>query len=75
MATCKRKITYSCFNDCKMGGCPGHKGTLEFQSVSNAYHFNMDGKDYYFEEGELQAMIDLIRKLNRVDCVELVKED
>jgi len=31
----------------------------------------MNGKDYYFEEGELQAMIDLLKSLNRVDAVKL----
>lgn len=69
MANCKREIIYTCRDDCEIRGCPTHKGVLEFQSVSNAYHFNMNGKDYYFEQGELQAMIDLIKSLNRLDTV------
>lgn len=66
-----REIIYRCRDDCRMEGCPSHKGTLQFQSVSNAYKFNMDGKEYFFEEGELQAMIDLIKDLNRVDCIQI----
>ena len=73
MVNCKREITYRCNNDCRIAGCPSHKGILEFQSCSNAYHFNMNGRDLFFEEGELQAMIDLIRSLNRVDCVKLTR--
>ena len=71
MANCKREIKYWCIDDCKMDGCPSHKGVLEFQSTSNYYSFNMNGKEYNFEEGELQAIIDLIKSLNRVDCVKL----
>jgi hypothetical protein len=54
-----------------MSGCPSHKATLEFQSCSNAYHFNINGKDLYFEQGALQALIDLIKALNRCDTVKL----
>lgn len=71
MATVKKEITYRCYDDCKMSGCPSHKGILKFQSVSNAYNFNMNGKEYFFEEGELQAMIDLIKSLGRVDCIKI----
>jgi len=70
MANFKREITYSCYEG-EYTGCPTHKGTIEFQSESHFYHFNMNGKDYYFEQGELQAMIDLIKSLNRADTVDL----
>jgi len=69
LANCYRELTYRCYNDCEMNGCPGHKATLEFQSCSNAYHFNINGKDLYFEQGALQALIDLIKALNRYDTV------
>jgi len=71
MANCKREITYRCLDDCEMSGCPTHKGTLNFQSVSNSYHFTMNSRELYFEEGELQAMIDLLKLLERADCVKL----
>jgi len=71
MANVKRELNYRCWNDCIMAGCPSHKGTLDFQSCSNAYHFNMNGKDYYFEEGELQAIVDLIKSINRADCIQI----
>lgn len=71
MANCKREIIYRCFNDCRMEGCPTHKGILEFQSCSNAYTFNMDGEVYFFEQGKLQAMVDLLKSLNRLDAIDL----
>ena len=74
MANCVREIKYRCQDDCKISGCPGHDGKLEFQSVSEHYHFTMNGKEMHFEAGELQAMIDLIRLLNRVDTVKLERQ-
>ncbi len=71
MSNCVREIKYRCFNDCKGWGCPSHDGKLQFQSTSNAYHFTMDGKEYYFDEAELQAMIDLLKSLGRTDAVKL----
>ena len=71
MANCVQEIKYHCLNDCVASGCPSHNGRLEFQSTSNAYHFIMNGKEYYFEEGELQAMIDLLKSLDRADAVKL----
>jgi len=71
MANVKREITYRCRDDCRMEGCPSHEGTLEFQSTSNHYHFIMNGKDKYFEQNELQAIIDLIDSLNRADCIQI----
>ncbi|GAG06158.1 unnamed protein product, partial [marine sediment metagenome] len=43
MANCYRELTYHCYDDCLQSGCPSHKATLEFQSCSNAYHFNING--------------------------------
>ena len=71
MANCKRELIYSCSDDCKMSGCPTHKATLNYQSVSDAYHFNANGRDYYFERGQLQAFIDLLKALNRVDSIQI----
>lgn len=74
MATAILTKKYRCFDDCRPEGCPHHEATLEFQSVSNAYKFdNGKGDTYYFEEGELEAMIELLRQLNvrRADSVRI----
>lgn len=72
MANCERTKQYRCNDDCLMDGCPKHTATLNFQSVSNHYTFNDgQGKTHSFNEGELQAFIDLLKELNRVDMVKL----
>lgn len=72
MANCIREKEYRCYDDCKMEGCPSHKATLTFQSVSNHYTFD-DGRGtvHYFNQGALQAFIDLLKELDRVDMVKL----
>ena len=69
MAIIKRQITYRCYDDCKPQGCPTHEATLEVQTTSQAYTFNLDGRELFFERGELEVMIELIEKINRVDCI------
>ena len=59
MATIKKGITYRCNDDCRMEGCPSHKATLEFQSVSDCYHFNINGQEIYLERGAMEAFVDL----------------
>lgn len=71
MATIAREITYRCSDDCVMSGCPGHNGTLIYQSVSDSYTFYMADRELHFERGELDAMIKLIRMLDRDDAVSL----
>ena len=71
MTTIKREITYRCYDDCKPQGCPTHVATLEVQTTSQAYTFNLDGRELYFERGELEVMLDLIALVDRVDCVDI----
>lgn len=72
MANCIREKEYHCSDDCEMSGCPGHKGILNYQSVSDAYKFdNGKGEIKYFERGELEAFIQLLKDLNRADSVQL----
>jgi|LSQX01.3.fsa_nt_gb hypothetical protein len=72
MATITREKQYHCFNDCRQEGCPTHKAVLTFQSTSNAYTFdNGKGDVRYFEEGELQTFIDLLKDLDRADAVDI----
>ena len=47
MAIIKRQITYRCYDDCKQSGCPTHEATLEVQTTSQAYTFNLDGRELY----------------------------
>lgn len=69
MATIKRQLTYRCYDDCLQSGCPTHQATLEIETVTQSYMFNLDGRELYFERGELEVMIELIEKINRVDCI------
>jgi len=74
MAIVILKEKYRCFDDCRAEGCPKHEATLEFQTVSNTYRFeNGKGDTYYFEQGELETMVELLRKLSvrRVDSVRI----
>jgi len=71
MATIVRSVRYRCSDDCEWSGCPGHVGVLTFQSTSDAYTFVMNGRELSFERGELQAMLNLIRSIDRVDCVQV----
>lgn len=65
----KRQLTYRCYDDCKQAGCPTHEATLEVQTTSQDYTFNLDGRELFFERGELEALLDLIVIIGRVDCV------
>lgn len=71
MARVEREIRYKCSDDCEMSGCPGHTGVLFYQSTSDAYSFNMSGRIMHFERGELQAMLDLLKSLDRADCIQV----
>lgn len=68
MATIELEVEYRCADDCVMSGCPWHTGTLTYQSVSDAYCFNMNGREMRFERGELDAMLTLLRNLDRADA-------
>lgn len=69
MAIIKRQLTYRCYDDCLQSGCPTHEAILEVQTTSQAYTFNLDGRELFFDRGELEAMIELIEKIDRVDCI------
>lgn len=69
MAIIQRHLSYRCYDDCRPQGCPTHVATLEVQTTSQAYTFNLDGRELYFERGELEALLDLIVIIGRVDCV------
>lgn len=71
MATCIRKLQYRCSNDCQMSGCPSHEGVLEYNSVSDTYHFTLNRREIFFERGEMQTVIDLLKSLGRADSVQI----
>lgn len=68
MATLIRALHYRCSDDCIPSGCPGHGGGLEYNSVSDSYTFSMNGRVLSFERGELDAMLELLRSLRRIDA-------
>lgn len=63
MATDTTWTEYHCYEDCRMEGCPGHRGELSHNRTVDWYTFNMNGKEHSFEHGELQAMIALLGQL------------
>jgi len=67
MANVIRELVYRCSDDCKTSGCPSHIGRLEYQSCADAYTFTMDGKVIHLERGELDAMLRLLKSLDRSD--------
>lgn len=75
MSTSQLSIEYRCSNDCRMEGCPGHTGELNYQSTADAYTFDMNGRELHFERGELEAMLVLTQELSdlRADAVSPAK--
>lgn len=77
MSTTRLERYYRCWNDCEMSGCPGHTATLQFQSVSNAFHFN-DGKerDLYAQTPELEALLSMLAELanSRVEVEGIIQD-
>lgn len=72
MSTIIKTIKYRCSDDCKISGCPSHEAVLAYQSVSDAYSFeNGKGEIYYFERGELESFITLLKELNRLDAIQI----
>lgn len=61
MGVTKLTRTYHCWNDCQMGGCPGHTATLEYQSSSDALTFS-DGKNgnIHMQTPELEAFLSML---------------
>lgn len=74
MATVTNKTEYRCSDDCRQEGCPVHEASLTYQSVSDFYSFdNGKGTVHYFERGELETFIALLKELsnNRKDSVRI----
>lgn len=66
MSTTKQEFRYRCWNDCYMEGCPSHVATLDYQSVSDALHFD-DGKgnEIFMQTPELGALLRMINELGK----------
>lgn len=71
MANIYREITYYCRDDCEWSGCPGHVGVLHYQSTGDGYSFNLGGQILQLNRGKMEAMISLLRSLDRVDCIQV----
>lgn len=73
MSIVQRELKYHCSDDCRQSGCPGHKATIEFQSVTNSYIFD-NGRDgqYFLPQEDMEALIGLMKKLqDRADVVKV----
>jgi len=75
MANVNLETRYLCYDDCRREGCPEHKLELKFNSVTNTYWFTKDDGDENrcFEQGELEAMIKLLKELSerRADSLKI----
>ena len=72
MATITHTKKYRCSDDCLQSGCPTHEAKLIYQSASDTYTFeNGKGETKYFERGELEAFIELLKGLDRADAVQV----
>ena len=64
MATDTTWTEYHCYEDCRMDGCPGHRGELVHNRTVDTYTFNLNGQDHWFNHGDLAAMVILLKQLN-----------
>lgn len=77
MSTSKLERDYHCWNDCDMGGCPGHTATLEFQSTSDWLGFD-DGKGGKLSGNpvEFEMLLSMLKELSgwRVEISSLLRD-
>lgn len=53
---------YTCLNDCRREGCPGHKLRIIFHGVSDTVSVEVDGEQFAcFDENLFFAIIDAVR--------------
>lgn len=71
MATILHTVKYRCSDDCCPQGCPSHEAKLYYQSTSDYYTFESVNGIKYFERGELEAFIKLLKGLDRVDSIQI----
>lgn len=71
MGNCTLTETYKC-HECQMHGCDGHEVTLNFQTTSEAYTFEVAGQTVQLVESDIRAMLSLLSQLSifRVDAID-----
>jgi hypothetical protein len=74
MANITRTITYRCSDDCIQSGCPTHIATLQYQSTVDHYTFDLNGQVIALERGKMDALITLLKSLDRVDCARVEQQ-
>ncbi len=89
MAKCIRKITYRCIDDCIHEGCPTHIAKLIYHSVVDMYCFKFEekpltknknkelvfDKELCFQHGEMQAIIHLLKELDRPESRGILEDN
>ena len=74
MASIIHTMEYRCSDDCLQIGCPSHEAKLIYQSISDTYVFeNGKGETKYFERGELEAFIELLKELDTINYFQISK--
>jgi hypothetical protein len=63
MGTLRQEKEFTCFNDCRQSGCPGHKMTLSIQTTSEALTAEIDGKQFVSADpSEWEALMELVKR-------------
>ena len=69
MATIELTKQYRHSEDCVQAGCPTHQAKFTYQSTSDYYMFEpYGGKKIFFERGELEAFLILLREMYDMHC-------
>lgn len=65
MAKLETGMTYHCYNDCKMEGCPGHQAKLKIQTVSDSIEFynGINKEPQYFDPSTLLVLMEMLDDL------------
>lgn len=58
-----KQISYRCSDDCNPAGCPWHVASGQYNTVTGWSSFCIGGKTIDLEQGELQALKELISLL------------
>jgi hypothetical protein len=64
-------VRYTCFNDCRVEGCPGHDLVFVFNGTSDTYSVEIDSKNCYdFDEHMFSAMISAYKQFDGIPVFE-----
>jgi hypothetical protein len=61
-----KEVKYTCFNDCRQQGCPGHTLRAVHHNTSDILSFEIDGREEYcFDYNCFKAMCESMEEAKR----------